>query len=571
MLKKSKNSRYEKKSQSLKLVCLAVIVCIAVIMVILLAKRFIPTSEKMNGYDYFDVSHESQGVMVMIDGDQDNDIGVNIDGSVYIPHEYVADKINVRFYYDLENKAVFYTDSDKTYIFTPDDTEVTDNKGGSYTTDIPVVKLINDKIYINFKYVAEHTNISYVYAQGPQRLVIDTLSDERSCVTVEKDTQVRYRGGIKSKVLEEVKAGDSLYYISTVDEWMEVRTKSGYTGYIKSSKVSDVAINVAPEKIYSDDYKHILREDKINMVWFQTTSLAGNAQAQELLAKTQGVNTISPTWYSISDNSGNLSSISSEEFVKSMHSKGIQVWPLVNDFNKDVDYKQVYSSYTSRNKMIDTLINDANKYGYDGLNIDFENIKTDYAQDFLQFIRELAVKCHENNIILSTDNYKPESYNWCYDLKEQASYADYIIIMGYDEHYNGSDAGSVASLGFVEEGIKDVTKMVPENQVINAIPFYTRIWTEKDGETTSKAVGMQEALKTANESNASFKWDEESGQNYCEYSSGGRTVKIWLEDTTSIEAKMKLYSKYNLAGVSGWKLGLESPEVWNIIEENLNY
>lgn len=556
-------------SLKIKIGCLMSI-CIILILAVVIYKRFAPVSQKMSAYDYFDISHDTDKVMVMVDDKKDNDIGISIDGSVYLPQDYVADNINVRFYYDIENKAVFYTDSEKTYIFTPDNTSVTDTDGNSYTTEVPIVKLIDGKAYLNFEYVAKYTNISYVYIKDPDRLIIDRLN-ERKCVTVKKDTQVRYRGGIKSKVLENVSSGDLLTYISTVDDWMQVRTQSGFTGYIKASKVDADITDVIPQQTYSDNYKHNLKQNKINMAWFQTTSQAGNAQISNYLKDAKGLNTISPTWYSISDSDGNMSNISSADFVKSMHAGNIEVWPLINDFDKNVDYKQLYSSCSKRKKMIDIIINDAVRYGYDGINIDFENVKPEFSKDFLQFIRELSIRCHENNILLSTDNYKKESYNEYYNLKEQASFADYIIIMGYDEHYSGSDAGSVASIKFVEEGIKDITSEIPGEQVINAIPFYTRIWTINGTETTCKSAGMQDAADFIKSNGASYSWDEATGQNYCEFSKDGSTVKIWLEDDKSLETKMKLYSKYKLAGVAEWKLGFETPSVWDIIDQNLKY
>ena len=148
--------------------------------------------------------------------------------------------------------------------------------------------------------------------------------------------------------------------------------------------------------------------------------------------------------------------------------------------------------------MIDTLIKDARAYGYDGINLDLENVKSDYAKDFLQFVRELSVECHKNNIILSTDNYKPEAYNSCYNLKEQSDYVDYAIVMAYDEHYAGSEAGSVASLPFVKEAVEDMTALVPADKVVVGIPFFTRIWSVSQTSTTSSAVGMQAAIDELN-------------------------------------------------------------------------
>ena len=235
------------------------------------------------------------------------------------------------------------------------------------------------------------------------------------------------------------------------------------------------------------------------------------------------------------------------------------------------DYAAFYSSKTARTKLITNLMQEARQYGYDGYNIDFEYVKKDFADDYLQFLRELSIACQNNGLVLSVDNYKPANHNAHYELAEQAVFVDYIVIMGYDEHYAGSDAGSVASLPFVEDGISRAVSMVPSEQVINAVPFYTRIWTENAGETKSRAVGMKAAMDAMQENGATAECDETTGQYYCTYETSAGTVQIWFEEDRSIGEKMKLYSKYKLGGVAEWKLGLETSSVWSIISNGLNY
>lgn len=536
---------------------------------IILVQRVLPTSEQMSGFDYFNVSAESGRVMVILEGEQDNDTGIRLDGRLYLPQSYVADKINVRFYYDRESQAVLYTSPDTTYTFIPELSGYTDTSGAVYQTDVPVIRVVEDIPFIDFEFVASRTNCSYVYGEEPARVVIQFPGEQKDCVTVEKKTEVRYRAGIKSPILEKLSVGEQMEYLRKIDDvWSEVRTDSGFTGYVKTAHLSE-AFTVIPEDTYEDAYSSILREHKINMAWFQVTNVSANSYIDSYLAQAQGLNTISPTWYSITSEQGEMSSLVSSDFVSKMKARGIEVWPLVNDFDKDLDYKALYSSKSARTKMIGTLIADAARYGYDGINIDFENIKSEYSHDFLQFIRELSVACQNNNLVLSTDNYKPESYNSCYNLKEQATFVDYVIIMGYDEHYAGSEAGSVASLPFVEEAIADTVEMVPAAQVINAMPFYTRIWTENGSGTTSRAVGMQAAIDDLNANGAVALWDDTVGQYFGSYEKNDSVVKIWFEEDKSIEEKMKLYEKYHLAGVAGWKLGLEKPSVWPVINTYL--
>lgn len=532
-------------------------------------QRNMPSSARMSGYDYFDLPQDTNRVMVLLDGEQMNNIGIEADGRLYLPQTFVAENLNVRFYYDTESNAVLYSDANTIFSFSPDSTEYSDLSGQKHSAEAAVVKTLEDQLYLDFEFVAARTSCAYVYGKEPKRVVIRTGQEEVLCVTAQKDISVRYRAGIKSKVLEKISAGDELLYSKAVDEdWCEVTTAAGFTGYVQNKGVSEPFTKVF-EYAFTESYSNFSRDFPINMVWYQVTNTTANNYIDSYLAQTQGINTISPTWYSIAGQQGELSSLASAEFVNKMHARGIEVWPLVNDFDKSLDYKALYSSKSARSKMIDQLLTDAARYGYDGINIDFENIRTEYGQDFLQFIRELSIACQAQNLVLSTDNYKPAPYNSCYDLKEQSVFVDYVIIMGYDEHYAGSDAGSVASLPFVTEAIADTVKLVPSSQIIHALPFYTRIWTESSSGTTSRAVGMQAAIDDLKANGAVALWDETVGQYFGSYEKDGATIKIWFEEDQSIEEKLKVVQQYQLAGVSGWKLGLEKPSVWQVIDTYL--
>lgn len=174
----------------------------------------------------------------------------------------------------------------------------------------------------------------------------------------------------------------------------------------------------------------------------------------------------------------------------------MQVWGLTDNFNTSVDTETVLSSMSARKNIQDQLIEEALKYKLDGINIDFETIPESAGDDYIQFIREMSIKCRANEIILSVDNPVPQPYTAHYDREEQGIVADYVIIMGYDEHYAGSDVGSVATMDFVTNGVKDTVAQVPSNKVINAIPFYVRIWnTDSEGNISSEAVSMAAAKK----------------------------------------------------------------------------
>lgn len=544
----------------------AFVILIVVMAAMFMIVRYTPTKEKMNGYVFFNLDKSTDKTMVIIDGKQYSDTGVVTDGRHYLPQEFVADNINAGFYYDKESQAVLYSDSSYMYTYMSGKNVYTDDTGKTYNTDYPVVIDINGECFIAWEYIAEHTDCEYAYGSEPERINISIERENKQCVTVKKKSAVRYRGGIKSPVLEYVQKGDRLVYEDDLDDWIKVTTATGYTGYIKKTEASDTFEYIREEKNY-ETHNYNMKDDKVTLAWFQVSGVAGNSGIDNNIATASGVNVLAPTWYSVTDSSGSMSCYASAGLVNKMHQRGTDVWALVSDFDTNVDFAALYSSKKARTNMVNTLINDAEKYGFDGINLDFENIKSAYAKDYLQFVRELSIACERKGLVLSTDNYKPEAYNRCYNLKEQSRFVDYVIVMAYDEHYAGTDAGSVASLPFVKEAVEDTVQLVGKEHVIAGIPFYTRIWTTTDGNTTSRAVGMQAAVEQLNSDGQVALWNDDCGQYVASYTVGNSTRQIWFEEEKSIEAKMQVIQENNVAGVAGWKLGLEKSSVWSVISK----
>lgn len=544
----------------------AFVILIVVMAAMFMIVRYTPTKEKMNGYVFFNLDKSTDKTMVIIDGKQYSDTRVVTDGIHYLPQEFVADNINAGFYYDKESQAVLYSDSAYMYTYMSGENVYTDDTGKTYNTDYPVVIDINGECFIAWEYIAEHTDCEYAYGSEPERINISIERENKQCVTVKKKSAVRYRGGIKSPVLEYVQKGDRLVYEDDLDDWIKVTTATGYTGYIKKTEVSDTFEYIREEKNY-ETHNYNMKDDKVTLAWFQVSGVAGNSGIDNNIATASGVNVLAPTWYSVTDSSGSMSCYASAGLVNKMHQRGTDVWALVSDFDTNVDFAALYSSKKARTNMVNTLINDAEKYGFDGINLDFENIKSAYAKDYLQFVRELSIECERKGLVLSTDNYKPEAYNRCYNLKEQSRFVDYVIVMAYDEHYAGTDAGSVASLPFVKEAVEDTVQLVGKEHVIAGIPFYTRIWTTTDGNTTSRAVGMQAAVDQLNSDGQVALWNDDCGQYVASYTVGNSTRQIWFEEEKSIEVKMQVIQENNVAGVAGWKLGLEKSSVWSVISK----
>lgn len=519
--------------------------------------KYIPSSEKMDLNEYY--GEMADGEIALVIGTEKLEERGLVDGDrVYLPLDVVNTYLNQRYYWDSANQQILYA--------TP--SELTSVSASSEAGDKVWVK--DDKVYLNLTYVQEFTDLDAYITKDPYRIAIQYKFKNVKTVTVKKNTSIRYRGGIKSAILTSVKKGTKLRLIEEMENWDQVATDDGYIGYIDKKKVGEAEKTKFERSFNREQYSYLTMDSKVNMVWHQVTSTDANAYFADATANMTGVNVISPTWFYLTDTSGNIASIASADYVSQAHEKGLQVWGLIDNFTQEVSTTETLSSTAARQNIISQLIQAAQDVGMDGINVDFESLSEDVGTHFLEFLRELSIECHKNNLVLSVDNPVPEDFTSHYDRAEQGRVVDYVIIMGYDEHYVGSEAGSVASLPWVEQGIQDTLDEVPAERVINAIPFYTRLWRTTGGNVTSEAIGMDQAQQTIADNNVETYWDKTTSQNYGKYDIDNSTYQIWLEDAQSVAEKVKLVSKYDLAGVSAWKLGFENNGIWQVISDNLN-
>ena len=540
-------------------IAVAVLVILVAILGIVthVVMKYIPSSEKMDLNEYY--GEMADGEIALVIGTEKLEERGLVDGDrVYLPLDVVNTYLNQRYYWDSANQQILYA--------TP--SELTSASASSEAGDKVWVK--DDKVYLNLTYVQEFTDLDAYITKDPYRIAIQYKFKNVKTVTVKKNTSIRSRGGIKSAILTSVKKGTKLRLIEEMENWDQVATDDGYIGYIDKKKVGEAEKTKFERSFKREQYSYLTMDSKVNMVWHQVTSTDANAYFADATANMTGVNVISPTWFYLTDTSGNIASIASADYVSQAHEKGLQVWGLIDNFTQEVSTTETLSSTAARQNIISQLIQAAQDVGMDGINVDFESLSEDVGIHFLEFLRELSIECHKNNLVLSVDNPVPEDFTSHYDRAEQGRVVDYVIIMGYDEHYVGSEAGSVASLPWVEQGIQDTLDEVPAERVINAIPFYTRLWRTTGGNVTSEAIGMDQAQQTIADNNVETYWDKTTSQNYGKYDIDNSTYQIWLEDAQSVAEKVKLVSKYDLAGVSAWKLGFENNGIWQVISDNLN-
>ena len=584
----------KKKTIPILTVCALIVIIVAIIGGSVLLRKYTPSKEHKGLTSYYNITADNQ-VAIVLNNELTSSYATLIDGHIYVDYNFVHDTLNSRFYWDHNENILLYATSRDLISAEADSNKYLITKS-SVDYGRPVVKANSDSAYIDLDFVKEYTDMTYEYIKDPNRIVITNQWGDYNTASIKKNTAVRVKGGIKSPILKDIKETSDVTVIEQGDKWSKVLTDDGIIGYVQNKRMSDVSTKTRTSDFTPDTFAHITKDFNICMAWHQVTNTSANANIASVLSSTKGVNVISPTWFYLNDNNGNLANLASLDYVNYCHSQGVEVWALVSNLeNKDADSAEVLTHTSKRQNLVNQIVSMAIQYNLDGINLDFESLNQSKVGDaYIEFVRELSIKCANNGIVLSVDNYVPTSYTAFYNRAEQANFADYVVIMGYDEHYAGGDAGSVSSIGWVKQGVADTLAEVPADQVILGMPFYTRVWqltkntsskdstdskdnndekdtnSDSDYDVTSKIYGMRAADTLLTDNGVTKTWDKESGQNYAEFTSGNSTFKVWLEDATSTEERLKVMQDNKLAGASFWKLGFETSDVWNTIIKYTN-
>lgn len=582
--------RIRKRKLTIRIVALIILIAI-VIGGTFLIRKLRPSNEKASLDKYYGIEQENQ-LAITIDNEVLGAQGTLIEGEPYVEYTVVRDYLNERFYLDVYENILLYT--------LPQGTIRVDVGSEQYTLqkekksqDYVILKMEGNTAYIALDFVQQYTNIEYEVYENPNRVMIVSEWGKTTVAAVKKDAQVRTDASIKSAILTEVSKKDEITVISEKGNWKKVRTTDGIIGYMKSNCLKKTEVKTISNDFEEQVYSNMSKDYTINMAWHVVTNSDANSTILETIADAKGLTTVSPTWFIVEDTKGNLTSLASSQYVNYAHRNSIEVWALVKDFDGGIGSREetyeLLSRTSNRENLINQLLSEVLKNDIDGINVDFEHISKECSEHYLQFLRELSLKCRQNEIVLSVDNPVPSQYSTQYNLEEQGKIVDYVIIMGYDEyHKNSLESGPVASLGFVEKGIQDALEVVPAEKLINAVPFYTRRWkevlkTEEELEAqagtdaaeypytvTSLTYGMSAIMAEIETAGAEIVADADSGLNYAQWEAGGATYKVWLQDEKALEAELQFMKEYDLAGIASWRLGYEKEGIWELILKYVN-
>ena len=523
-----------------------------------------PNKEIMPAEELFRA--EGDEIALILDSRLQEARGWYSEGNVYLPLEWVTDSVNPTFYFDESTGLLLYT--------MPDRTDRYEHPGW--------IRREGD-VWISLALVQKYTDL-YVreYLGGPaRRIFLDTVWDTRRTAAVLKNTRLHAARSIKNRTIRELAAGERVELVKEVPDdgltedalpgpyeatdWEHVLTEDGLTGYVLKENLTDHRNAIRISSFVQPDYSGISLPYRITLAWHQVTDAAGNKRVADALEGIAGVNVVSPTWFSLTGNEGEFSSLADPDYVSYAHSQGLQVWGLIDNFG-DVDSRILLPDMAGREKLISGLLAEAERTGMDGINIDFELLPAEASDAYAQFLRELSVACRQAGLVLSVDVPNPASFNQHYRRDVLGQFVDYVINMGYDEHYAGGEMGSVSSYPFFSQGIADTLKDVPKEKLIAGLPLYTRIWTKDGSQVTSRALGITAAQEWADSNDVILRWDESLGQNVGELHAGGVDSYLWMEDRESLTLKLQAAEQAGLAGVACWKLGFNTPtSLWELL------
>ena len=435
-------------------------------------------------------------------------------------------------------------------------------------------KIINqdDKYYIPITALESVYNINVKYVSDYNTVVIDSLDKPLETAKTNKEVWVKSKNIELSRTLEKLQADTTISIVPNDENkdykgWTLVKTDNGKIGYIKSENLTDFKTERSEEK----------EEQKTISIAWEYFSKVAKAPKNDITTKYDGINVVAPSFFYLEDSQVKENvGIDGINYINWAKNNNYEVWAMVQNNNdskaKKDEFSKWVNDYEKRQEIINQIVNYAQGYKLDGINIDFENIYKTDKDALSRFIIELKPKLENIGVTLSVDVTEPDgsdSWSLCFDRNVIGDVSDYIVFMAYDQYGSASKkAGSTASYDWVEKNINKFIKQegVEANKIILGIPLYTRLWKENGSEVTSTVIAMKNEDKYIKSETT---WLESAQQKYVEYTDKNVTYKMWIEDEDSIRQKLNLIKKYNLTGAAFWQKGFEKDDIWQIVKSQI--
>lgn len=488
-----------------------------------------------------------------------------IDGEIYVSYDFANEYVSDIIFYDSVEKVMTLTNAREVI-------RLHEGKNEAEFSGIKATYTLKEQdgiLYISANLLEELFGVTVEKSSTEGLFIATNRSIKQEVATVKKKASLRTHSRQKSTVVEELGKGEEVFVYDEEEGFVRIRSKKGIIGFLPSDEIKN------PKELESvslptvEEWPGNPLGESVKLVWDQITTQTERNWTTGKYSAIKNANVLAPTWFEFGDATGVLKSRALKSYVNTAHNRGIEVWPILNhSFEDSTLTKKILSSSRKRQYVIDQIIEYAQIYGFDGINIDIENIQIETSDVWVQFMREMYPQLKAKGLKVTVDVYMPSNWSSHYEREKVAASCDYFFVMAYDQHWSGSEtAGSVSEIPWVEQGIELNLKEVPKEKLVLGMPFYTRLWIERSNGLNVKSYSMASIKELLSTWNVTPVLDPVSGQNYVEYVKEDGIYKVWLEDYDSISKRIALMNKYDLAGYGAWRLGYETPDIWEILSK----
>ena len=495
------------------------------------------------------------------------------DDIIYLSKQDISNFFDKYIYQDEKTEKIVTTYDKKIAEIGFDKNEININGSDKQISAHAIEK--DGQIYLPISEMTDVYNIEISDIKESNIVTMDSLEREQKRAIVNSNCAVKASSNFIAKTVDRVKKGDAVIVVSSDKGYTKIRTANGKLGIIKTNKIENeflIRENMDEEKQISG---------KVNLTWdyYSEYVNAPNREGTTI----DGINVVSPAFFYLDTNGDLKENIgdSGKAYIKWAKNNGYKIWPMVSNgvaANKSLNItSNIMNDYEKRKKLIESIVNKCVEYELDGINIDFENMKSEDKDMYSRFIIELEPRLKEIGMVLSVDVTAPDggdTWSMCFDRHVIGNVADYTVFMAYDQ--NGSSStkpGTTAGYNWVKLNLVKFlqTEEINPDKLILAVPLYTRIWTtNSDGKVISNNSLSIKNTEAAIPNGTTKQWNDELKQNYVTFSSGNNTKQIWIEDIDSLKAKISLMKENNLAGIASWEANMAYDDIWTMFKNELN-
>jgi spore germination protein YaaH len=530
----------------------------------------LPGQEEVDPLTYFSEFRQGQINLVLEDTRIDmREPIIELEEEIYLSDMFLKEHVDDRIFYDAKEQILTITRIEEILRWEIDQSYAVIN-GQEKDMEVPLI-LHNERAYLPATFIMERYPFSIQKGKDERLYIASHLTKEKPLASVKtRKSVLRTHPDAKSIITDHMTKDHIVEVYKVENGFARVRNENGIIGYIDEKHIEIIGSSETKEPHVSiaKPVSNPL-DGKVKLVWDQLSVATQGDWNSNKYKNIKGANVISPTWFEFADEEGNLIDRGTRGYVENAHQRGLQVWALMShNFSNGPLTREILTSTAKRQYVIDQLLDASDRYGFDGINIDIENVQVDFSEEWVQFMRELYPRANEKGLTVSVDIYVPSAWSMHYEREKVSEVVDYFMVMAYDQHWSGSEmAGSVAALDWTQASIVANLIEVPKEKLVLGIPFYTRVWEEKEDSLSSAAYSMFQVQNTLNSWGVEPTYDALAGQYYVEKQIENSLKRMWIEDRTSMSNRVALIKEYDLAGFAAWRLGLETSDIWEVLNQ----